>query len=66
MAAIEPLLVTRNAQGDVEGVKYDRINVVLINAVKQQQQQISRQQSQIEALKKLVCRDHKDADVCKQ
>src|SRR5207247_1880313 len=59
VAGVEPLLITRNGAGEVEGVKYDRLNVVLINAVKQQQQQIEQQQdqlkqqrSQIEGLKK--------------
>ena len=37
---IDPLLVTYNKQGQVEGVKYDRINVVLVNAIKEQQKQI--------------------------
>jgi len=47
VAAIEPLLVTYNEKGQVEGVKYDRISVVLINAVKEQQSQIERQRSAI-------------------
>ncbi len=71
VAAIEPLLVTRNAQGEVEGVKYDQLNVVLINAIKQQQQQIEQQQAQIrqqqteiEALKRLVCLSHPQAAAC--
>jgi hypothetical protein len=38
--AVEPLLTTTNAGGQVEGVKYDRVGVVLINAVKEQQAQI--------------------------
>ena len=59
VAAIEPLLATYNEQGDVEGVKYDRIAVVLLNAVKQQQ-------AEIDALKKLACADHPDASVCKK
>jgi hypothetical protein len=46
VAAVEPLLVTRNANGEVEGVKYDRITAVLVNAVKEQQLQIDRQQKQ--------------------
>ena len=69
---MEPLLVTHNRQGEIEGVKYDQLDVVLINAIKQQQQQIEQQQdrlkqqqSQIEGLKKLVCLDHPNADVCK-
>lgn len=40
VAKIEPLLVVRNDQGDVEGVKYDRLSVVFINAFKEQQTQI--------------------------
>ena len=44
---IDPLLVTYNKEGQVEGVKYDRINVVLVNAIKEQQQQINAQQKQI-------------------
>jgi hypothetical protein len=38
---IEPLLVTYNTAGEVEGVKYDRVNVLLVNAIKQQQKQIT-------------------------
>ncbi len=55
---VEPLLTFRNDKGEIEGVKYSQLNVVLINAVKQQQEQI-------EALKKLVCADHPIADLCK-
>jgi trimeric autotransporter adhesin len=58
VAKIEPLLVTYNAQGQIEGLKYDRITVALVNAVKEQQKQI-------ETLKKLVCADHPGAEVCK-
>jgi len=79
VAAVEPLLVTRNDKGEIEGVKYDRLSAVLINAVKEQQAQIEQQQnqlkqqqdglkqqqSQIESLKKLVCLDHPQAEVCK-
>jgi hypothetical protein len=41
VAAVEPLLVTRNPQGEVEGVKYDRVAVVLVNAFREQQEQIA-------------------------
>ena len=44
VAEVEPLLVTHNERGEVEGVKYDRVSVVLINAVKEQQAEIERQQ----------------------
>ncbi len=65
VAAIEPLLVTYNTKGEVEGVKYDRIGVVLVNAVKEQQQTIERQQKQIDALKALVCASNREAAFCK-
>jgi hypothetical protein len=54
VAAIEPLLVTYTKDGQVEGVKYDRIGVVLINAVKEQQAQIELQQKQIEEQRKEI------------
>jgi hypothetical protein len=76
---VEPLLVTHNAQGQVEGLKYDRITALLVNAMKEQQTQITEKQTQIthqqeqmqnmqqqlSALKALVCADHPNADVCK-
>src|SRR5207247_5017581 len=40
VAKVEPLLVTHNDQGEIEGVKYAQLNVVLINAIKEQQAQI--------------------------
>jgi endosialidase-like protein len=50
VAAVEPLLVTRNDKGEVEGVKYDRLSAVFINAFKEQQNQIKQQQDQIRSL----------------
>src|SRR5262245_9117245 len=47
VAAVEPLLVTHNEKGEVEGVKYDRLSAVFINAFKEQQSQIQQQQAQI-------------------
>ena len=52
VAAVEPLLVNYNEKGEVEGVKYDRIGVVLINAVREQQEQIRSQVDEIEDLKR--------------
>lgn len=40
VAEVEPLLVIHNDKGEIEGVKYTQLNVVLINAIKQQQSQI--------------------------
>jgi len=65
VAKVEPLLVTHNDKGEIEGVKYDRLAVVLLNAVKEQQHLIEQQQHQIEALKNLVCSSHREAQVCK-
>lgn len=69
---IEPLLTFRNDKGEVEGVKYGQLNIVLINAVKEQQAQIQEQQEQLReqrnqlaALKKLVCRSHRSVGVCR-
>ncbi len=47
VAAVEPLLVTRNAAGEIEGVKYSQLSAVFINAFKEQQAQIKKQQEQI-------------------
>jgi hypothetical protein len=40
VAAVEPLLNTYNNKGEIEGVKYQQLTVVLINAVQEQQAQI--------------------------
>ncbi len=65
VAAIEPLLTTTNSKGETEGVKYDRVGVVLINAVKEQQVQIEVLKKQISALTALLCADNGQADVCR-
>ena len=72
VVSVEALLITRNKNGEVEGVKYDRIGVVLINAVKEQQamiesqqKRIDHQQAQIDAFKKLVCAGNAIAAVCR-
>ena len=76
---ISPLLVTYNPAGQVEGVKYDRLSVVFVNAfkeqqgqinhqreqIKNQQEQLERQQKQIEGLKQIVCSMNPRADLCK-
>jgi hypothetical protein len=73
VAAVEPLLTTTNRKGEIEGVKYDRVGVVLINAIKEQQEEIESQRkeivdlrSRVDALRKLVCAVHVEADVCKK
>ena len=78
VSEIEPLLTTANAEGEVEGVKYDRVAVVLINAIKDQQalieaqmkiltsqtEQLRRAQAEIGALRKFLCSQTPDADIC--
>ena len=65
VARVEPPLVTYNERGQVEGVKYDRIAVVLINAVREQQEMIRRQQAQIDELKGLACKANPNARLCR-
>ncbi len=38
---VSPLLTTLNKDGQIEGVKYDRISAILVKAVQEQQQQIA-------------------------
>jgi hypothetical protein len=79
VARVEPRLTFRNKQGEIEGVKYNQVSAVLVNAVQQQQaqitaqqhtieqqqQQLKRQQDLLQALKLMVCRRNQRAKVCK-
>ena len=58
VAQVEPLFTFKDSKGEIEGVKYANLSVLFINAIKQQQQQI-------DLLKKIVCLDHPDAEICK-
>ncbi len=62
VVAVEPLLTTVNEKGEIEGVKYDRVGVVLINAVREQQTQIEAQARQIGEQKALIRRQQENAD----
>ncbi len=69
---VEPLLTFRNKQGESEGVKYNQLSAVLINAVKEQQQQLALQQMllkqqhrEIAALRRLICGKRHDISVCR-
>ncbi len=64
VARVEPLLTFTNAKGEIEGVKYNQLSVVLINTIKEQQAQITRQRAALEALKRLVCLSHPTAKMC--
>lgn len=76
---IDPFLITYNASGQVEGVKYDRLSTVFVNSFKEQQLQIEQQQkkirdlqnnltelkNQVELLKQIVCSTNPQAEICK-
>jgi len=47
VARVEPLLTFNNSKGEIEGVKYNQLSVVFINAFKQQQGEIIEQQTRI-------------------
>jgi Chaperone of endosialidase len=49
---VEPLLTFRNGKGEIEGVRYNQLSAVFINAFKEQQAQIQKQQRQLAALRK--------------
>lgn len=49
VAQVEPLLTFRNSNDEIEGVKYENLNVVFINAFKEQQAQIEELRQQIKA-----------------
>lgn len=70
---IEPLLTTADETGNLQGVKYKQMSIVFVNAIKEQQAQIERQQAllgaqqkQISELKKLVCAQNPQAEICQE
>jgi len=79
VAEAEPRLVTYNGGGEIQGVRYELIGVVLVNAVREQQIQIDelqrknaelqdtvgRQRAELDGLKQLICQQNKDAEVCR-
>jgi Chaperone of endosialidase len=68
VAEVEPLFTYKNDKDEIEGVKYENLNVIFVNAfkeqqaqieelrkqIKAQQEQLKQQAQQIEALKKPV------------
>jgi Chaperone of endosialidase len=65
VAKVDPSLALSDANGEIRGVKYERLNMLLINAVQEQQKIIENQQQQIDQLKRLTCRKNKKAAICK-
>ena len=69
---VDPVLTFKNDKGEIEGVRYNQLSAVFINAFKEQQSLIEQQQNQIKhqqvemaCLKKLICLDHPSAESCK-
>ena len=59
-----PEAVSRSSSGYLQ-LNSDPILWAMLNAIKEQQAQIERQQAEIESLKKLVCSSQRKAGVCK-
>lgn len=66
VAEVEPLLTTQNADGVTEGVKYDRVGVVLVNAFKEQQKQIEDQQAEIKKQKHIIEKQQTEIETLKK
>lgn len=62
VAEIEPLLTTTNEKGEIEGVKYDRVGVVLVNAVQEQQLKIENLEKQNAEQTKIISQQQEKLD----
>ena len=62
VAKVEPLLVTHNNKGEVEGVKYDRVGVVLVNAVNEQQSEIESLRTTVDTQKEALKQQQEKLD----
>jgi hypothetical protein len=76
---VAPLFTFSNDKGEIEGVRYDRLSVLFVNAFKEQQTQIETQEEQInrqqallaaqqqklDALERLICRNRQNARACR-
>jgi hypothetical protein len=51
VARVAPSFVFTNSRGEVEGVRYERLNMLLINAVKEQQKEIEQLRAQVRRLR---------------
>lgn len=69
MAKVDPNLTVRDGKGQIESVRYNAINAMLLNefikehkSVEAQQSKIDQQQATISELKSTVARQRKDLD----
>ena len=51
VAKVYPELVTRNAKGEIEGIRYEELTPMLLNELQHQQQEQAQQRQEIVALK---------------
>ena len=51
VAKVYPELVTRNAKGEIEGIRYEELTPMLLNELQYQQQAQAQQQQEIATLK---------------
>ena len=63
---VEPSLSFYNKDGKIEGVKYEQLTIVLINAIKEQQTQIANQQKQLAAFRSLICKGRSKIKACRK
>lgn len=70
---IDPMFVSYNQKGEVEGVRYNRLSTVFVNAFKEQQAEIETLKKdkdnlrrQLDGLKQLVCSTNAEAAICKE
>ena len=56
VAKVYPELVTRNAKGEIEGIRYEELTPLLLNELQHQQQEQVRQQQEIATLKAALVR----------
>lgn len=66
VAAVEPLLTFKNNKEEIEGVKYENLNVVFINAFKEQQAQIEELRQQIKAQQEQLKQQAQQIDALKK
>jgi len=59
---VEPLLVTYNRKGEIEGVKYGQLTTVLVNAVNAQQDLITKQEQQLKQQQSVLLKQQRQLD----
>jgi Na+-transporting methylmalonyl-CoA/oxaloacetate decarboxylase gamma subunit len=66
VAEVEPLLTFKNSKDEIEGVKYENLNVVFINAFKEQQAQIDELRKMVKTQQELLKHQAQQIDSLKK